>query len=257
MTCVASAGELRDGRLPGRAAGGVPAVQVGRLSVHVGVRTQRDRAQGPAAADVQGRGGGARGRRPVVGRLGQTSRRGPAAAAPVRAHPVRGQRLPAQGAVQDRVVRAEPLAAGLGRQAAHGPAYGRGPRRRRRRVVRVPVPRRRAPVPARPAGVQRRGQLPRRRPGRRVAGNVRTVEAATVGRADVRRGGRRARARGRGRAVGRRAVRRRHRGHRRLRRHTVRGQRVLQQAPRPLPVRVQLSRDGRRRLFDGKSWRSR
>lgn len=168
------AGKLRVGQLRSRAAGGVPALPVVGLSVHVGVRTQRDRAQGPAAADVQRRGRAGHGRVFGVGQRGRvatacaaTAPAAAAAASALRARAVRGQRVPAQGAIQDRVVRAEPLAAQLGRHAAHGPADGRR--------LRVPVSRRRQPVPARAAGVQRRGRLPRFPVKRRVAGHVRPL----------------------------------------------------------------------------------
>lgn len=155
---LSHAGKLRVGQLQSRAAGGVPAVQVVGLSVHVGVRAQRDRAQGPAAADVQRRGRTGRHVRVYWRRRVAASR---AAAAPataptpaaVRARAIRGQRVSAQSAVQDRVVRAQPLAAQHGRHAAHGQADGRR--------VRVSVPRRRQQVPASPAGVQRRGRLSR------------------------------------------------------------------------------------------------
>lgn len=98
-------GELRDGRLSGWPTGGVLAVQVGELPVYVGVRTQLHSAQEPAAVDFQGRRRG--GRQVVVAdarrrRLCRFSAaRQPAAASPtaLRARPVRGQRLPAQGAI--------------------------------------------------------------------------------------------------------------------------------------------------------------
>lgn len=96
---VCVAGKLRDGRLSGRPAGGVPAVQIVGLSVYVGVRAQRDHAQRPAAVDVQRRGRDRRRRIVAIPRRWRVAAE-PAQAAPsLRARPVRGQHLPAQGTI--------------------------------------------------------------------------------------------------------------------------------------------------------------